>query len=356
MDVTLEMVTLEPGEHNDKAVIWLKFPFSWALKDLVKSLGASYSHTQKCWYVTDNQHFRSIFGLPAPDPIGKASLVKISPVNQPALQQLQDMLMLKGYSPNTIRTYSIEFAQLLYIIKDFPVNLLSPEKLRSYLLYCIKELKLSENQIHSRLNAIKFYFEQVLKRPAVTFDIPRPKKPSTLPKVLNVKEVKQLFSVTDNIKHLLILQLCYGMGLRVSEIIQLKIADIDEHRMQVHIQSAKGKKDRYVNFPSSAMGLLRQYLDEFKPKEYLFEGQYGGQYSVRSAQAVFKQAMNKAGIHKPVGIHSLRHSYATHLHEYGTDIALIKELLGHNDIKTTLIYTHVSNKSVSKVESPLDKL
>ena len=152
------------------------------------------------------------------------------------------------------------------------------------------------------------------------------------------------------------LKLCYGMGLRVSEIVNLKVSHIDSGRMQVHIVGAKGKKDRYVNLPESILDELRNYYKEYKPKVFLFEGQYGGIYSVRSAQAVFKDAMRKAKINKVVGIHSLRHSYATHLLEYGTDISFIQKLLGHKDVSTTLIYAKVGNKTLAKVASPLDRL
>ena len=152
------------------------------------------------------------------------------------------------------------------------------------------------------------------------------------------------------------LKLCYGLGLRVSEIINLKITDIDSKSMQVLIERAKGKKDRYVNLPQSILEQVRYYFVEYKPKVYLFEGQYGGQYSSRSAQQVFKNALLKKKINKKLGIHSLRHSFATHLLEQGTDIRFIQELLGHSNIKTTLLYTEVSDKSIRKIVSPLDKL
>lgn len=187
-------------------------------------------------------------------------------------------------------------------------------------------------------------------------EIPRPKKPYTLPKVLSSQDVAKLFEVTTNHKHRLLLKLCYGMGLRVSEIINLKISHIDSHRMQVLIAAAKGKKDRYVTLPDSVLEEMRDYYLAYQPKNYLFEGQYGEQYSVRSAQCVFHNAMHKAHINKPFGIHSLRHSYATHLLEYGTDISLIQQLLGHNNLKTTQIYTHVSQRNLMKVKSPLDSI
>jgi integrase/recombinase XerD len=236
------------------------------------------------------------------------------------------------------------------------VNDLTPVRLRSYFLYCINTLQLSENTLHSRINAIKFYFEQVLKREKFFFDIPRPKKPSILPQVIHAKDIKRLFEVTTNIKHNTMLKLCYGMGLRVSEIVSLKITDVDSKNMQVFIERAKGKKDRYVNLPETILTQLRAYFVEYRPKKYLFEGQYGEQYSTRSAQKVFADAMKKAKINKAVGIHGLRHSFATHLLENGTDITFIQQLLGHNDLKTTLRYTHVSKITLKKIKSPLDNL
>ena len=148
--------------------------------------------------------------------------------------------------------------------------------------------------------------------------------------------------VTENLKHNIILKLCYGMGLRVPEIINLKITDIDSKNMQAHIQRAKGKKDRYVNLPESVLEQLRQYYKEYQPKEYLFEGQNGGKYSIRSAQQVFKDALKKARINKKVGIHSLRHNFVTHLLQAGTDISAIQKLLELNDIRKTWTYIQVS--------------
>lgn len=344
------------GTHRDKKVIWLKFAYNKSLIEMLQQhIKAHWSQSQKAWYVVDNLHNRNLCGI-QPNIVGKDVLYKISVANLPEFQKYQNILTLKGFSPNTIRTYSIEFAQLLYVLKDFSVQELSPERLQSYFLYCFKELKLSENQIHSRINAIKFYYEKVLHREKMFFDIPRPKKPLLLPKSLNTEDVKKLFAVTENIKHKLILQLCYGMGLRVSEIVNLKTEDIDSQDMKVRIHRGKGKKDRYVNLPHSVLEDLRIYYKECRPKSFLFEGQYGGQYSVRSAQLVFKSAIKKAKINKNIGIHGLRHSYATHLLEFGTDISFIQKLLGHNDIRTTQIYAKVSDTSLAKVVSPLDRM
>jgi site-specific recombinase XerD len=281
----------------------------------------------------------------------------IYPVNYNAVLRMVETLKLKGYSESTIRTYRYEFAQFLVALKSNSVENCDAEKVRSYLFYCHDHLKLAENTLHSRMNALKFYFEQVLHRDKLFFqDIPRPKKHSQLPKTIHASGIKKMFDVTTNLKHNTTLKLCYGMGLRLSEIVNLKINDIDSRNMQVFIERGKGKKDRYVNLPYSILEQLRAYYKIYRPKKYLFEGQDGGQYAKRSMQNVFKNALKKARINKQVGIHSLRHSYATHLLEQGTDIRFIQELLGHKDLKTTLIYTDVTNNSIRNIRSPLDRI
>jgi len=280
----------------------------------------------------------------------------IFPINHNAIVKMVEQLKLKGYSENTIKTYQNEFAQFLMALKNNPVDSCDSQKVRRYMLYCYEQLRLKENTLHSRLNALKFYFEQVLHREKFFVNIPRPKKHFILPKTIHQSDIKKMFDATTNLKHNTMLKLCYGMGLRLSEIINLKIEDIDSKNMQVFIEKSKGKKDRYVNLPESVLEQLRAYYKMYRPKKYLFEGQDGGQYSKRSLQNVFKSALHKAGVNKNVGIHSLRHSYATHLLEQGTDIRFIQELLGHKDLKTTLIYTDVTNNNIRKIRSPLDNL
>lgn len=351
-----ENYSFEPGEHNGRKVIWVVFPYDAQLLSELKTCAKAYwSQSHKKWYVQDFAHYRDLFGMEKTY-YGKAALLNISPINRPALTRFIEQLKLKAYSPNTIKTYTTEFAQLLKTLKNHPVEELSSEQLRSYLLYCIDKLKLSENLIHSRMNAVKFYFEQVLHREKIFMDIPRPQKPSLLPKAISTQDIKKMLDVLENHKHQLLLKMCYGMGLRVSEIVNLKITDIDSKRMQVLVHCSKGKKDRYVVLPESVLELLRTYYLEYKPKVFLFEGQGGGQYSIRSVQQVFKNAMKKARINKKVGVHSLRHSYATHLIEQGTDIRFVQELLGHNNIKTTMIYTALTDLSKRKIKSPLDNL
>lgn len=350
-------ITYTIAEHKGKSIILIQFPYNKQLSEKIKkTTGAKWSATHKSWYVPNNSTYREKFNLTQASQTSKEALLKIGTINQTHFLKYRQTLELKGYSPSTIKTYSLEFATFLSILKQQDASLLNASKLRSYFLYCHQVLKLNENHIHSRLSAIKFFYEQVLKKEKLFIDIPRPKKQKQLPKILSARDIQKIIAQTNNLKHRVILKLCYGMGLRVSEIVNLKIKDIDSKRMQVFIQKAKGKKDRIVSLPQSILEELRQYYKTYQPQIYLFEGQYGGQYSIRSVQNIFKNATEKAKINKKVSIHSLRHSYATHLLEYGTDISYIQKLLGHNSIQTTLIYTHVSNKEIGKVISPLDRL
>lgn len=344
--------------HHGKNVIFIHFERNEELNIRVKKLvGIRWSQTQKAWYVLDSAFYREKFGLSPKKLISTVILSQIHPVNQMALKKYVETLKLKAYSINTITTYKNEFTQLLYILKNKNVDELEATRLRDYFLYCINTLKLSENTLHSRINAVKFYYEQVLKRDKFFFDIPRPKKPYLLPNVLALSQIERLFSKLENLKHKTMLYLAYSAGLRVSEVVNLRIKDIHSERMVINIKGAKGKKDRTVSLSQGILELLRKYYLSYKPKHWLFEGQYREeQYSARSLQQVFHRAKNEARIIQDVTFHSLRHSYATHLHERGTDIKLIQELLGHNDIKTTLRYTHVSNRTIENIVSPFEQL
>jgi len=283
----------------------------------------------------------------------------VYPVNEPFLKQAEEQMILKGMSMATRRTYMSELGRYMADIKNVPATEFTHDRLRKYLAWCLEIIGLSENTIHSRMNALKFFYEQVLKREKFFYDIPRPKRPFLLPKLLNEDELGRLFAALENKKHKAILFTVYSSGLRVSEVVNLKIADIDSGRMQIHIRCAKGKKDRYVNLSPLLLDILRAYIKSHrpKPKEYLFESEQSGTaYPTRTVQQIFANAKAKARILKEVGIHSLRHSFATHLLDKGTDIRYIKDLLGHFNIKTTERYLHVSNQQLVNIVSPLDDL
>ena len=347
----------ELAKHHNANVIFCYFEYNPKILETFKNSypQAKWSRLKSAWFLPDTSLYRKRLNIPLPE-IGDQLIPKLYENNKQEFLKFRNALQQKAFSPNTIKLYLNEFAQLLILLKNHPVQNLTSDRLNSYFLYCIKTLKHSESHVYSRMNAIKSYFSLVQSWSEIFDTVIRPKPTKTLPKVLSSSEVKRLFQATQNLKHLLILKIAYGMGLRVSEIISLQLAHIDIDRMQVLIACSKGKKDRYVNFPQSLIQLYQDYLKMYQPSKHLFEGQFAEKYTTRSAQAVFKNAMTTAGISKTVGIHGLRHSYATHLLEAGTDMVFIQKLLGHSQIKTTEIYAKVSNRIISQVKSPLDSI
>ena len=206
------------------------------------------------------------------------------------------------------------------------------------------------------INAVKFYYEQVLGRERTIYSIDRPRKEKRLPIVLSQTEVSQILNQVHNLKHRAILSLLYSCGLRVNELICLKINDIDSSNMQVRIQRGKGFKDRYVPLDYHVLLLLRKYYVKYQPIDFLFNGQDSDKYSPTSIRKIIKRAVDQCKIRKKITPHTFRHSYATHLLESGTDLRYIQSLLGHSSIKTTEIYTHVRNIELQKIKSPFCNL
>ena len=292
-------------------------------------------------------------------PKSSVLLHNISHYNLQLLQTTMEHLQLKGYSTSTQKTYRNEVAVFLQTLKNIKADSLVTEDIRKYIHNCIHKQQLSENTIHSRLNALKFVYEQVLGHERFFVEIPRPKKHLQLPKVLGEEELRRLFASPKNLKHKAILFVAYSAGLRVSEVINLRLQDIDRERKQLFIHCSKGKKDRYVKLSPMVLDVLEQYykMSEVKPENYLFEGpEKGKPYTARSAQQIFSDARKKAGILKSLSFHNLRHSFATHLLEKGVDVIFIKEILGHFNIETTQRYLHVKKEFLINIESPLDDL
>lgn len=356
--------------HRGARRILLRFSKTSSWNNRIRSFrDARWSKTYQAWHIPDTDDNRRAVGLEgSPPPVEEVkqqqealpqTRSKITEHNQQQLNRMVEQLILKQYARSTISTYKNEFAQLLLKLGDVPVQALEPEHLRRYMIHCAFELGLSENTLHSRLNAIKFYFEQVLKRPRFLWEIPRPKKALQIPRFFSQDEVLQILQAVHNIKHRAMLMLCYSTGMRVSEVVSIKTANIMADRMCILVERAKGKKDRLVQLSPVLLVVLREYARQYQPDKqgYLFEGQEKGTpYSTRSLQLVLQDAKQRAGIIKQGSIHALRHSFATHLLDKGTDISIIQKLLGHNDIKTTLRYLHTTNKDLLKVVSPLDDL
>ena len=392
----MHTITLSQREHKGEERIFVEFFYDKKINDAIRQIaGIKWSQTYKQWHLPseknsvnalrqkidslatldistlkkqleekktkkeNNAVIKSISLLPKEVATQNASAKAISTINMHVLPLMEEHLKLKAYSFSTRRTYLNEMRQLLQMLSNIPADELKPAHLKRYLVFCFEKLQLKENTLHSRINALKFYYEQVLKREKFFWEIPRPKKPIILPKLLNETELAKLFNALTNKKHKAILFTVYSAGLRVSEVVNLKLADIDSKRMQIFVQRAKGKKDRYVNLSPLLLDILRGYIKQSKPKPkaWLFESEQTGiAYPARTVQQIFTNAKHRAGIKKQVGIHSLRHSFATHLLDKGTDIRYIKDLLGHFNIKTTERYLHVSRKQLVNITSPLDDL
>jgi len=335
--------------------------------------GTKWSRSKKSRYILESQfklkhffnHFRGKAWLDISELKSKSSDTRKGPPQKipkaekskaKIPQTYTDLLDQKRYSESTKATYSNYFSDFVLYFKGRELSSISVDEINAYLLELIRKDKISASQQNQRINAIKFYFEKVLGRDKMYFEIKRPKKEKRLPDVLSKDEVKRIILNTNNLKHKCLVVLIYSCGLRRSEAINLKIEDIDSSRMLIKIRGGKGYKDRYVQLAKSLLNILREYYLEYKPKVYIFEGQNNEQYSSTSISNVIKNAAKKAGIKKRVFPHILRHSFATHHLEQGTDLRYIQEWLGHNSSKTTEIYTHISEKDFKKFNNPIDEL
>jgi len=329
---------------NDTVKVRLKYD-PVMIKKLKELKGGQWDKTNKIW----------LFPLKKYDELIKLFNLKKENTNESKserIEKLRQLLVRKGYSPKTVKNYSNHLNSYL----EFSNNAVDILTINQYLLYLLEEKKFSHSYTNQAVNAIKAYLKvsQVCSYKEV-MKIERPRKEKKLPKVLSKKEVKKIFDVLSNEKHITELMLAYSCGLRVSEVARMKLNDIDSERMLIIIKQGKGRKDRVTNLSEKMLKQLRVYYKTYKPKKWLFEGQKNGEHiSSRSLQKVFNVAVKKAKINKDVTFHSLRHSFATHLLESGVDLRYIQELLGHSSSKTTEIYTHVSKKSIQGIPNPLD--
>jgi integrase/recombinase XerD len=268
---------------------------------------------------------------------------------------IQQML-LKGYSQRTIKTYVSLLAGFARHYNCSP-DLVTIDQIRDYLQENITEGNRSKSWVNQLISAFKFLYCDILKREWSPLDIPRPMRDKKLPVVLARPEVQEIIKAHKNIKHKAILMTTYSAGLRLSEVCHLKISDIDSSRMLIRVNHSKGNKDRYSLLSPVTLNMLRIYYKKYRPATWLFEGALRGTpVSTSTVTAVFKKALIKAEINRPVGIHSLRHSFATHLLEQGVALPVIQQMLGHKSLKTTSGYLHVQQYSIQGVKSPIDSL
>lgn len=262
-------------------------------------------------------------------------------------------LELKKYANNTVKTYIICFEAFINHYKNYELLEINEELIRKYLQKLVQEGK-SNSYVNQAVNSIKFYYEIVLGMPNRFYSIERPRSENKLPKVISKEEVLALIHANKNMKHKCIVSLLYSAGLRRSELLNLKVTDIDSKRMLIRVEGAKGNKDRMTILSERLLEDLRVYFKEYKPKKWLFEGVKGSQYAPTSVVKIIKSSCLKAGIKRHVTPHMLRHSFATHLLENGTDLRYIQTILGHNSSKTTEIYTHVATNAFENIKNPLD--
>lgn len=376
----LKNIEVKTLDYKGEQRLALYFPYNKDLVHLIKTIpNSAWSNTNKCWHIPNSRNnmkelfqvFKgkaflntsSIFTTTEKtkkqvEPLQKITLETTLTEHQTEkLTQFKDWLNSRRYSPNTIKTYSEALRTFLRFYHNKPLNEINNQDIIRFNNDYILKNGYSSSFQNQVVNAIKLFFKKIENTQLEVELIHRPKRQKLLPNVLSKEEVKVILEVHANLKHKVMLSLIYSCGLRSSELLALKPNHIDSNRNIVLLKNAKGQKDRIVPLSPKILEMLREYYKTCKPKTYLFEGQVEGKpYDARSLQLILKQALVKTGITKPVTLHWLRHSYATHLLESGTDLRYIQELLGHSSSKTTEIYTHVSTKNIQQIKSPFDDL
>lgn len=371
-------IYVSQARHKELDVITLTFVFDHELMALAKSVGCVWSGSLRVWHLENNginytkiqdtfkgfatirSTYKANFGLVKNPEVLQHDRSALSELNEEKLKkiiQFQEYLRSKRYAGSTIKTYCEALRTFLRFFHDKPFEEINPEDFIQFNNRFILKNNYSASYQNQVVNAIKLFFGKI-EHTAMDLDlIHRPKRAKLLPNVLSKEEVKAILGAHENIKHKAMLSMIYSCGLRRSELLNLKPTDIDSKRGIVIIRQSKGKKDRITPLSPKILTLLREYFIAYKPSIWLFEGQVKkNKYSERSLEEVLKKSIRLAGINKPVTLHWLRHSYATHLLESGTDLRYIQELLGHNSSRTTEIYTHVSTKSIQQIKSPFDDL
>ena len=359
---SLPEVTVRPVRHYADLVTGIFFEKEWKLINAVKKIeGVKFSWSCRCWYLDDPE--------PSAEKVIKAfkgvAVVRFSELADVTEKvtgrnlvpsEYTDLLIRKRYSASTITNYCSQFNSFIHFTGKGSAGDLTEDDINRYLKHLASEKHVSISSQNVAINSIKFYFEKVRGGDRKYHEIERPLKEFRLPVVLSEEEVASILKSCDNLKHRAMLYLIYAAGLRRGELLTLTERDIDYDRNQIMIRGGKGRKDRITLLSDTVVPLLREYISRYNPKRWLFEGPSGDQYSASSLQSILKKAMAKAGIRKNATLHTLRHSFATHLLEMGVDLRYIQVLLGHNSSRTTEIYAHVTRKGFEKIRSPLDNL
>jgi len=371
-------IKLNKFHHRGKECIRLNFAYDEQLIEVVRRIeGWRWSQTNRCWYVEskegslkkimasfkgkawvdatafyDGEQLKKEVKSPIhhQQHIGRRNIIKEVP------EEYSLLLKRRNYSRATLNTYTSLFKDFINYFAELQPEKITEAQIRQYQDYLVNKREVSNSTHNQAINAIKFYYEKVLGREKKTYWIDRPIKEKKLPHVISEEDVVRLLAATANLKHKCIIAMLYSAGLRRGELVQLRVEDVDLDRLQIFVRGGKGKKDRTTLLAISMAHALRHYIDEYKPSYWLFEGVRKLRYSPNSVRMVIKHAKEKAGIVKHITPHVLRHSFATHLMDHGTDSRFIQELLGHESLDTTAIYTHVSTRSLKNIKSPLDRI
>ncbi len=363
-------ITLHILKHRNAVQIGIQFHYNYEIKKHVLSFnGCRWSATHKMFYIPFSEvnfekllkHLQelsvtvessSVVDYIAKERQNKLFIDKYNHI----INAFGNWMAQKRYSDNTITTYTNLIKVFLRHYDNKNMDEIVEKDIIRFNQDYILHKGYSGTFQNQLINALKLFYQKYQNKNLDLENLERPKRGKKLPEVLSISEVESLLNATSNIKHKILLSIIYSAGLRIGEALNLTLNDIDSDRMLIRVENAKGQKDRYLPLSPKLLVLLREYYKLNKPKHYLFEGKNGGKYTQSSSRSILKKALSKTKITKRVTLHTLRHSYATHLLESGTDIRYIQELLGHNSPKTTMIYTHVSSSSLKNIKSPFDKL
>jgi integrase/recombinase XerD len=359
------IIVYTPEPRSARIKVFIPYAMTDARAKIKAQNGSFYHFNQKLWSIPNTKESLELLKLSV-GLYNEEKLATNTPVAKPIktlsddslniITQVEQKLRLKAYSPATIKNYLSELSQFLTYVEPRDPKSQSKDDIEAYIYKLITKYNISESKQNTAINAIKFYYEAVLGMPREYYDIQRPKRAQNLPNVLSKEEVAAILSSPKNIKHKAILFIIYSAGLRISEALNLRITDIHSKEGYIFIKGAKGKKDRKSVLSPIALQVLRDYYRAHKPSYWLFEGQDGGQYTAKSIQNVFRAAVKSTNSNPWATVHTLRHSFATHLLESGTNLRYIQTLLGHASTKTTEIYTHVLAINNKNIVSPLDHI
>ncbi len=347
------MTTTIKLERRRDGNIAVSLPYDKELIDRIRTVtGREWLWEEKVWTVPETSGMVEVLQSLFSD-----MRVEVDPLlrgNVMPIERMRRELVARKYSPKTVKAYVRTNERMLEMVEKRPDDITS-EDVRRYLAHLSQNRGASASTLNQAINALRFLYGRIMGR-RLAYDIHRPKKDKRLPVVMGRQEVARLLRGVTNLKHRTILTLTYSSGLRVSEVVRLRVHDVDRERKLLHVRRGKGRKDRYTVLSGIAESCLEGYIDEYRPVKWLFPGGNGrGHLTERTVQHVFERASRRAGVRPGATVHSLRHSFATHLLEDGVDLRYIQELLGHASCRTTQIYTHVTKRDLVRIVSPLDR-